>query len=182
MGFTKIETGKTIYRDVTCDSCGAALKQVFVHDDAVPGDWDYLQADDALHLQLSGGYGEFIDLMDPSDYEDCKLIICGTCAKALVDAFPYLKAVVIRHLNLNIGHVCNDGELYWIPQPECTVDRYQHGWRHVFACVPVTQKSVKAGDTFFDTQEEADAHVAGLAGYEVRDVLYGWLREHETAA
>jgi len=36
----------------------------------------------------------------------------------LCDAFPYIKAAVLRHVNMNVGHECAAGNV-WVPLKEC---------------------------------------------------------------
>lgn len=69
-----------------CSTCGADIPPVvpvkgFTDD---PTEW---QGENALDLRLSGGYGCFMDPMDPYYYN---LILCHDCAHKFVNTFPVL--------------------------------------------------------------------------------------------
>lgn len=80
MGFKYQESQVTKTQRVvvgaTCDSCGCVLKPVWK-------DWsDREQAEDALDILLSGGYGQYFD--GPG----IRLVFCRDCADKLVKDFP----------------------------------------------------------------------------------------------
>lgn len=153
-----VANGETRYRDVRCDDCGNEIPPE--HPSLVDEHgWRYLQTRDGLHIKLSGGYGEFIDLMTEAQAEDCHLLVCSTCAQRLCDRHPFIREVVARHLDLNVGHVC-DGELVWVPMPECEVDADRHGWREVF----VVARDGDWDDVVAVRDTEAEAERVAAAG------------------
>ena len=66
---------------INCDNCQADIPQVFPeHSNS------FLQGKGMLHVNLSGGYGEFIDGSGTAH-------LYPICAKALLEAFPLLSRV-----------------------------------------------------------------------------------------
>lgn len=119
MGFEKIVVPKKVmYRNVTCDGCGEALKQV---DGVDSEDWDFLQPDDALILYLDGGYGMFIDSIHASEEELTK-ILCCECAKKFWELFPKIGESLKKHLSASVGHKCSKYRKFvWRTISECCV-------------------------------------------------------------
>jgi hypothetical protein len=125
-----------------------------------------LQADDALSISVSGGYGMFIDTLGESQEEaDARdILLCKTCAELLCRTSPYFLDAVESHISGSVGHQCVDGELVWEPIDQCSTDSDLHGWRRVWLAVEQT-----AGDQglnrlrdrvvhgVFDSYEEAEA-------------------------
>jgi len=68
----------------TCDACGKTLEKVF--EDTPP---EVLQYDNALHIRIEGGYGEFIDAIDPNR-DAYYSIICHECAHDLCEKVPWI--------------------------------------------------------------------------------------------
>lgn len=100
MGYRKvvkmIKTKKVVYQDVRCDSCGRELQSV--NDLQEDDTWEYLQAEDALHVTLSGGYGEYIDSYTGGH----EYIICKDCADTLLATFPFLQGAKYADGNYEI--------------------------------------------------------------------------------
>lgn len=75
----------------TCDACGKTLDKVF---DGTPP--EVLQYDNALHIRLDGGYGEFIDNIEPlnSGGDRYYSIICHECAHDLCERVPWIATMI----------------------------------------------------------------------------------------
>jgi len=89
----------TVYENVTCDGCAQELTPVFddsrVADSGVlPGQWRNLQGNDTLHVNLSSGYGEYLDL-DIDHPSGLDFMLCSTCADKLLETFPAMKARLV---------------------------------------------------------------------------------------
>lgn len=171
-----------VFEDVACDRCGAPLQPVFSPPDGEERAQTSLQLDSVLHLQLSGGYGEFVDLLDTSEEDDLHFLLCEGCAKVVVDLLPFLRSRVFSHVNGSVGHVCSDGSELWVGVSECPNDPDRHGWRRVYVVVPpedrLTLEERRARDfklpalAVFATREEADLFVSGAGeGVSVSEVL-----------
>jgi len=65
-----------------CDDCGMPLEAVLHEEDVVV---DTLQYKDALIIDISGGYGMFVDTLWVRPE---KIVLCGKCAAQLVRIFP----------------------------------------------------------------------------------------------
>lgn len=75
----------------SCDCCGNELKPVFTHEQA-PDAKVTLQYEDALQINLVGGYGMYYDdLQIPIDNQ--RFIFCKDCADWLMEDFPAFKKV-----------------------------------------------------------------------------------------
>lgn len=92
-----------LYRNVTCDGCGAALKPVYTDRD--DGAWSCLQPDDALEIHLVGGYGMAVDPFDADRHELINLF-CAACVQRLCAQWPSIAKIVQAHCSASLGHHC----------------------------------------------------------------------------
>lgn len=76
------------FRDVRCDGCDVELEPVSPETRDRDGLWYGLDADGALAMWVSGGYGMFID---PPDGFLETVLFCKDCAEKLLDTFPLLR-------------------------------------------------------------------------------------------
>lgn len=98
-------TTARLYRNVTCDGCGASLKNAGLSLD--DGAWECLQPDDGLEIHLVGGYGMAIDPCGDASEADLTKLFCGACTKKLCEQWPAIAEVVIEHCSPTIGHHCS---------------------------------------------------------------------------
>jgi hypothetical protein len=89
------EVKQTGWTNVSCGRCRTDLKPVFPNS-VVDGVWHDLQADDALALNASGGFGMFVDPMLPSDTATGTFLLCADCAQWLEREVPGLALVLSR--------------------------------------------------------------------------------------
>lgn len=151
---TQNNDGTPSYHHVRCMACREALKPF--HNDIVnpDGSWNTLQADNALMLNLTGAYGELLDTWDGPQQG----YLCLNCTQGLVRDNAWFGELLQPALNINVGHTCN-GTLTWTPEPHCTTDPDQHGWRPTW--VLTTPDGTRAR---FDTEQDAQhaqAHHGG---------------------
>lgn len=70
-----------------CYACKKSLQPVFPD-----GNPDIDQYENALFVEFTGGYGEFVDVMDdPNPY---KAVICHECAHTLCNAVPWINKLI----------------------------------------------------------------------------------------
>jgi hypothetical protein len=72
--------------ETTCYGCGATLTPVFNHPKA-----SVEQMDNALVVQLSGGYGMFVESIPEGPP---KVTICHECAHRACSVLPWLNALI----------------------------------------------------------------------------------------
>lgn len=121
MSYTiKVINGKQRYYDVTCDGCNDRLLSatpVLVHED---GGWPCLQPDDALTLNLSGGYGEAIDPFGYAAEDDLRIVLCNKCTIRMCDEWPAIKKIVQQHCSPSLGHHCSRSKQFeWSSAYDC---------------------------------------------------------------
>ncbi len=106
---------KFYYRN--CDGCDAPLK--YVGPEAKDGAWTSLQADDALMIQLSGGYGMAIDpCMEPEPA--LTQLFCAKCCERLCAQWPSIARVIERHCSSSMAHHCTKTKSFvWTPSTHC---------------------------------------------------------------
>jgi hypothetical protein len=81
---TKIITKEVEVTDkLFCDNCSADIPLVF------PDQEDSVQGYEMLHVELCGGYGEYVD-------GNSKIHLCKVCAGKLRKAFPLFEKVLRR--------------------------------------------------------------------------------------
>lgn len=153
--------------DVTCDRCHAPLVPDPVTLDS-EGRWRCLQTCEGLHLRVDGGYGEFVDLFSQADTDECHLLFCTRCAVEVVRVVPEIAQVVRSHVNLNVGHVCVDGQLSFEPMPTCERSVDAHGWRELWVLRPTGEARSMVLGVY---ESESDAARECVEGYEVHEVL-----------
>ncbi len=75
-----------------CKACNKELVPVFPPQcDCEPCMSSFTQYDDALPITFEGGYGMLFDDIDTGDR---RIIICGGCARFLIDKAPWLGLVL----------------------------------------------------------------------------------------
>lgn len=79
------------------------------------------------------GFGDegIIDTFDG----EISVILCETCATHLIKTAPWAHGAWSA-ININVAHVCTDGERSWVPQASCTKDPDRHGWRKSYLVIP----------------------------------------------
>lgn len=75
--------------DRACDRCAVKLESVFPEPNRYP---QYLGA---LHIDLYGGYGEYIDLMPPFAMPGA--VLCRPCVEALRAAEPWFERLLAAY-------------------------------------------------------------------------------------
>lgn len=123
MGFTaKIEEvikTEKLYYDVRCDGCNSLLRKICPRHDGEGEGWECLQADDALILNLEGGYGMVIDPVDASE-DELKTIFCGECTRKLCNQWPAISKIVERNCSSSLGHKCSkERKFVWKSLTDC---------------------------------------------------------------
>lgn len=79
----------TTMRNKNCVACGKNLINVFENVD------QYEQYNNALWVEFTGGYGEFVDvLVTPNPYQ---AVICHECAHDLCDKIPWIGKLIDPH-------------------------------------------------------------------------------------
>lgn len=159
-------TGPTRWRDVRCAQCQQALAPVF--DDLVDedGNWAALQAADALHITLSGAYGEMLDTYDGTK----GAYLCAGCAKTLLETTPWLLDLIKDSLNINVAHECG-GRISWTPMSECRTTEDWHGWRPIWrVCL---QGDLQQQVACYWDEDAAREHAAGIGGAQALQTLAG---------
>jgi hypothetical protein len=79
---------------MNCFNCGTDLRPVFPDVPHRRKD-DHINYDNALHIKLSGGYGEFVD-------GSVEIIVCDTCAFHLVKLVPMLDVAIKQYLGIPV--------------------------------------------------------------------------------
>ena len=105
----------TAYSETKCDSCNTILSPVFPPDvnpfEDEPVKHPYLQLHDTLHIELTGGYGEYIDNGVAYELEhegEIHILLCHDCARAFFEANPWM----VKHLPAyNQDKLQNSGRL-----------------------------------------------------------------------
>lgn len=121
MGF-EVETlpkhPEKIYRNLICDGCGSKLKNIQPVFDNTDG-WSCLQPDDALILNLEGGYGMAIDPCHALEQELTKLF-CGLCVQKLSQQWPCIAETIQNHCSTSLGHFCaKERQFVWRTLSHC---------------------------------------------------------------
>lgn len=108
-----------IYRNVTCDGCGFALKNMGpIRDD--PNEWEHLMPDDALILRLDGGYGMAIDPYGNTSQDELTKLLCGDCTRKLCEQWPAIAKTVQAHCSSTLGHYCSkERKFVWKKLSNC---------------------------------------------------------------
>jgi hypothetical protein len=93
MGFDtqieKIPTNITLYLNPRCDDCNKDL-EFDSPSDFLPIASQYLQLNNVLHIELEGGYGEYIDVLHTTPH----IILCKECADKLLWQSPYFAKAI----------------------------------------------------------------------------------------
>lgn len=108
-----------LYRNVKCDGCGEPLRNV---GPSVEGSdaWPCLQPDDALILELVGGYGMAIDPFGDATDSDLAKIICGKCLPKLCEQWPCFMETIQKHCSSSLGHHCSkERKFVWRTYSDC---------------------------------------------------------------
>lgn len=121
MAFTtkiqEVKVAEKRYYDVTCDGCNIPLEQIGPEEEE--GGWRCLQADDALILNLEGGYAMAIDPIDASK-DDLTTIFCGECTRKLCEQWPAISKIVRKNCSFSLGHECSkERKFVWKSLTDC---------------------------------------------------------------
>lgn len=122
----KHQTESWGYVDVTCSACEVELKPVFPGHTDNDGVWEGLQAENALILNIEGGYGMFIENINVGPDEGL-FILCERCVKKLMDENPWMAPFLKEHITAGVAHVCDDEQFVWVPYGDCMRSK-THGY------------------------------------------------------
>lgn len=95
----RCEFGAThkLYSDATCDTCNKHLQPV----DTGVLENPYLQYEGALHIYLSGRYGEFMDTDPAIGEKDVHAILCEDCARTFLEFNSWMyKLIREQHMTV----------------------------------------------------------------------------------
>jgi hypothetical protein len=88
-----VQQPSVVYTDVVCGGCRGELKPVFPEDVNAQGEWRALQADDALQILVSGGYGMYMDEVGREPSRSV-FLLCRQCVDALRKVIPGLHQIL----------------------------------------------------------------------------------------
>jgi len=75
---------------MNCNSCGTELTMNSISADLHRRRDDYPQYDNAMIIDVKGGYGMFFDPLADFNPTRYRSVICSKCANKIMDTFPWL--------------------------------------------------------------------------------------------